>query len=62
MGPAGHPVDWKGHTFDEAKQKMESVGFKVQRKDVLQRRVPHGGTVVSIESRPVTSARAPRSS
>jgi serine/threonine-protein kinase len=49
-GPA--PVDlsdWKGKQFDEAKRAMESVGFKVQRKDVYSDAYPTPGTVVSTD-------------
>ena len=52
-GPA--PVDlsdWTGKKFDEAKRAMESVGFKVQRKDVYSDRFPDPGTVVATNPGP----------
>jgi serine/threonine-protein kinase len=52
-GPA--PVDlsdWRGKPFSEAKQKMESVGFKVQRRDVYSDAVPTVGHVVSTSPGP----------
>jgi serine/threonine-protein kinase len=50
-----HPItlsDWKGKKFDEAKAAMESVGFKVQRKDVYSDAYPEPGTVVSTSPGP----------
>jgi serine/threonine-protein kinase len=52
-GPA--PVelsDWAGKPFAEAKSRMESVGFKVQRKDVYSDKYPDVGTVVSTSPGP----------
>jgi serine/threonine-protein kinase len=52
-GPA--PVklsDWKGKPFDQAKAAMESVGFKVQRRDVASDAFPTVGTVVSTSPGP----------
>ncbi len=39
--------DWKGKPFADAKAAMESVGFKVQRKDVYSDAFPNPGTVVT---------------
>ncbi|MBA3653136.1 MAG: PASTA domain-containing protein [Actinobacteria bacterium] len=49
--------DWKGKPFDEAKRAMESVGFKVQRKDVYSDAFPTVGTVVSTAPGPGEVAR-----
>jgi serine/threonine-protein kinase len=44
--------DWKGKPFDQAKAAMESVGFKVQKKDVFSDAFPTPGTVVSTSPGP----------